>query len=603
MHAAPVVLVALCCLVAAASVATAAPAATSPGPGNATPAGATATDLEGDPLDARSCPARAATPNREAAVDEPRLVELYPNPTTHGNAGEYLVLAVPSGTALGNLTVTDGYATASLPNETAAGRVAASPDPEIAAAVTDHPVVELDGNLRLAADGDALEIRAGNRTVDAASYDRAPEAEVWYRDDSPGKNARGEWWPREASCRPATAYDPGEATAFVLPDSPEVPLETLRDADDRLLLAGYTFTSEAVTAELAAAADRGVDVRVLVEAGPAGGTPAASDPLLAGLEARGVDVRALGGEGSRYRYHHPKYAVVDDAVVVTSENWKPAGVGGASSRGWGVRVEDGALADDLAAVFAADAGGPDVEPWSVHRERATFVDEGSRSGEYPTEHGPATVSVDAVELVVAPDNAEARLLDLVAGAEESLLIEQPSVAPDASLLAAAVAAAERGVEVRILLDSSWYVADENEALAASLEAAAADEDLPLDVALVEPGDRFEKIHAKGVVIDDEVAVVGSANWNDGAVETNREVLLVLRGAEAASFYAAVFEADWNGRTWTLPVELALVVLAALALAALVGREKAGVAVSRRAGSRSRGPRRCRRRPSSRRGRR
>ncbi|TYL40461.1 phospholipase [Natronococcus pandeyae] len=515
----------------------------------------------------------------ETTASEPRIVELYPNPTTHENVGEYLTLETPPETSLENWTLTDGHTTAHLPNETVSGRIAATTAPKETRELTDEPVVELEGTLRLAVDGDELELRNGSKTMDTVSYDRAPTAERWYRtEDAADRNAtvdetrRGVWWPRDATCLPVSTTDVDDATAFVLPDSPDVARETIRDADERLLLAGYTFTDDEIAADLVAAVDRGVEVAVLLESGPVGGTPRATESVLETLEDGGVDVRVVGGEGARYRFHHPKYAVADDAVVVTTENWKPSGVGGESSRGWGVRVEDDELADELAAVFRADFEGWDTESGETFREDASFVDDDpTPPRDFPTSHDPETVPVDSVELLLAPENAEPRLLELLEDADDEILIKQASIAPDVSLLEASVDAARRGVDVRILLDSTWYVEDENEALAADLERTAAAEDLPLEVRVVDGTDEFEKIHAKGVVIDRETAVVGSANWNDNSLQHNREVLVALHGPRAASYYASVFESDWKGEMWSLPIELSVTVVVVLVCAALVGR--------------------------------
>ncbi|MFC6717525.1 phosphatidylserine/phosphatidylglycerophosphate/cardiolipin synthase family protein [Natrialbaceae archaeon GCM10025810] len=535
----------------------------------------------------------------------PRIVELYPNPPTEENVGEYLVLEVPRDVRLDNVTITDGHTEATLPNRSSIGgngtppdRFAATLDPEDTETLTDDPVVELEGHLRLAADGDDLEVRVDGEPVDAVSYERAPEGELWTRDDSStagqdgGSTAAesidattGEWWPQNATRLPVTTADVDEGTAFVLPDAPAVPLEVIEEAEDRLLVAGYTFTSEAVADELLAAAERGVDVDVLLEADPVGGTPANAEPVLESLVAGGVDVRAIGGDGSRYDYHHPKYAVSDDSVLVTSENWKNAGIGGKSSRGWGFVLEDRTVADELATVFEADFDGWDTESSTSFLDDAAFTEASDASEEFPVEHDPERVDLESVELLLAPDNADERLRELVASAEEELLVQQPRIAADVSLLEEAIEAARRGVEVRILLDSSWYVEDENEALKADLERAAADEDLPLEIRLVDPGGRFEKIHTKGVVVDRETAVVGSANWNENALRENREVLLALHGEAVATYYAEVFESDWGGAsrpTWSVPLGLLAVAVVSLALTAFAGRRYVTVAGGDRA---------------------
>ncbi|RQG96660.1 phospholipase D-like domain-containing protein [Natrarchaeobius chitinivorans] len=564
--------------------------------GSATALGAPATDRDElttstDPVtDGLECAPQAGSDSDTtwvpvdgtgAPASEPRIVELYPNPTTYGNVGEYLVLETPTETRPANWTITDGHTTATVPNESVAGRVALSTDPDATAELTEYPVLELEGTVRLAVDGDELELRNGTETVDAVAYDSAPTAERWYRleadargDDGSIDPAEGRWHPRDGTCFSVATVAVDEATTFVLPDSPEVPLETIRETDDRLLLGAYTLTSPAVAEALVDAAGRGVDVAVLLESGPVGGTPAETEPILDRLEDGDVGVRAVGGEGARYRFHHAKYAVVDDRVLVTSENWGPSGTGGESSRGWGVRLEDPELADALAKTFRADYEGWDTETGAAFRSNATFVDgDGEdRDVEFATDHGPETVPVDSAELLVTPDNAAGRLEELLGDADDEILVKQASIAPDGSVLEETLAAARRGVDVRILLDATWYHEDENAELVADLERAAADEDLPLEAKLVDDRtDRFEKIHAKGAIVDGEAAVVGSANWNDNAFENNREVLVVLHGESAADYYATVFEADWEGATWRLPIGLSLVTVVALAGAAAVGR--------------------------------
>lgn len=541
-----------------------------------------------------ACPATVATPypstadnassatgpgaaNRSPPFETPAITAVYPNPTTEGNVGEYAVLTVPGETRLENWTVTDGHTTATLPNVTIDDRVAVTMDPERTASMTDLEPIELEGHLRLAADGDELTLLENGTKVDSVAYDRARTATKWHRvwstNDSPsaatgsGGDRRGKdngtWWPREATCFPVGEYDATGATAFVLPDGPEVAVDHLDAADDRILLAGYTFTSMETADALVDALERGVDVEILVEAGPVGGTPEETDDHLSRLEEKGATVSAVGGPGSRYRFHHPKYAVADDAVLVTSENWSPAGLGGASSRGWGVVVEDPALATDLEAVFRADADGWDVTPWSEHRQAGTFVDDDAPSRSYPTSYEPATVEhgagIESVELLVAPDNAEVRLLELIAESEDEILIKQAAISdPEFSLLEAAVDAAERGVDVRILLDATWYHEADNEAVVRELERVSAAEGLSLEARLVAPSEDFEKIHAKGVIVDGETAVVGSVNWNDNSLRNNREVVLALHGEGLASYYRSVFEADWeadDGAPLPIPLEL------------------------------------------------
>jgi len=165
-----------------------------------------------------------------------------------------------------------------------------------------------------------------------------------------------------------------------------------------------------------------------------------------------------------------------------------------------------------------------------------------------------------VTVLTAPDNAEEELVELINGTDDRLLIVQPSIgSADFPLLRATMRAADRGVDVRILLGSQWYNEEENDALAARLrERTEGSENL--DIRLAEGNGRFGKIHAKGIVADD-TAVVGSLNWNDNSLRNNREVALAIEDEAVADYYAEVFDGDWSSDgTRELPVGVLVVAI-------------------------------------------
>lgn len=511
--------------------------------------------------------AGAATPEPTSALAEPQLVEVYPNTAIEGNAGEYVVIEVPEATSLAGWTLADGETTTPLTTANVSGRVAFSREPALTREIVEYSVLSLPERFEMAQSGETIRLRHEDRVVDETTYDRAPESERWLRTDE-----GWEWRPRGATAFEAEDLPAEGATAFVLPDSPDVPLETLRGADERIWLAGYTFSSEPAAAELDAAAERGVDVRVLVDGAPVGGQTAAEAATLDALVENGVPVQVFDGSPSRYRFHHAKYAVVDDRVLVLTENWKPSGTGGRSSRGWGVAIEGEAVAADLAAVFEADAGWEDTVEWERYREGRTFVADDRAEGSYPTRFEPGSASVESVRVVTAPDNANEEVVALLDSAEESIRIEQVTIGDrDHSFLQAAIAAAKRGVEVEILLDDSWYTAEDNRRLVEWLNARAAANDLPLEARLVDPRGNFEKIHAKGIVVDERRTLIGSINWTNNSVQDNREVAVIVESKAVGEYYAEVFDADWGGGGQSIPVGVALGVVAAGGGAALVGR--------------------------------
>lgn len=472
--------------------------------------------------------------------DRAAIVSLYPNPVRDGDAGEYVVLQLP---VPGNWTFSDGESTVSVRNRS--GRVVVSSDPELVRDGFPNATVAV-GALSLSNSGEELTLRRDDTVVDRVRYEDAPEGHRY----SP---AGATWRVRGFSPRDAVTTGPANATAFLLPDAPAIPLETLEGAEERLLLAGYTFSSERVTAALVAAADRGVRVRVLVEAQPVSDISRRQARLLDRLVDAGVDVRVIGVGTNRYAYHHPKYAVVDDRALVLTENWKPAGTGGHSSRGWGVRIASNRTAGELAAVFAHDADGPDTALWADFRRGRTFERIPPANGSYPSEQAPEQLRLRNVTVLTAPGNAESTLVGYIDDADQRVDVVQPTLGREGNaLVEATLRAARRGVEIRILLSGAWYVAEENAELVTWLENWADRTDAPLSVKLAEPGGRYEKIHAKGVLVDDEIAVVGSLNWNRHSAQENREVALALHGREPVAFYRRAFEADWagtGGRTW------------------------------------------------------
>jgi cardiolipin synthase len=251
---------------------------------------------------APSFPAPATTDPPNGTTPEAAIVAVYPNPVPDGDRGEYVVVQTPPSAGW---RLTDGETTVRLPG--GADRVVVTATP---AAVNASARVVVAPDLRLANAGDHLRLVHGDAVVDAVRYERAPESEVLRPDD-------GGWRPRGATdLAPATA-GPAPVEAFVLPDAPAVPVETIGDASERVLLAGYTLSSWRVARALVAATERGATVRVLLEGGPVGGITRRAARVLDWLVDRGVPVAVVDGPRARYVYHHPWSRELNTAVCRT----------------------------------------------------------------------------------------------------------------------------------------------------------------------------------------------------------------------------------------------------------------------------------------------
>ncbi|WP_435335711.1 phospholipase D-like domain-containing protein [Haloarchaeobius sp. TZWWS8] len=484
-----------------------------------------------------------SAPHPEEETPAASLVAILPNPTAPGDRGEYVVVRFDGRTNLAGWSLADDEGSAALPDRTVSGTVAFTAHPGAVPAGVADQTVAVTGFPALANGGETVVLRRNGVRIDAETYRNAPSGARW----------DGTRWiaPGETDFAPARS-GPTTVRAFVTPDS-AVPLDALDRANDRIWLAGYTFASHRAADALLAAHERGVSVRVLVDADPVGGTTARQVAVLDRLADAGIEVRVLGGEEARYDFHHAKYAVADERALVLTENWKPSGSGGHANRGWGVAVRGDTVAA-LEAVFDADWQARDASSWEDHRSSIDPVSGDVATGSYRQTIPPETVPVDDVTVLVAPDNAERSLRTLVAGAETSVSIEQMAVGSvETPLMRAAISAARNGSRVRVLLSRAWYVESENGRVVRRLNALAEREGLDLRAKLVTPGDRFEKLHAKGVVVDGRHVVVGSVNWNRHSLRENREVAVVLTGEAVGTYYDAAFDADWQAEEPDAPV--------------------------------------------------
>ena len=335
-------------------------------------------------------------------------------------------------------------------------------------------------------------------------------------------------------------------------------------------MAVYTLTSPTLIESLRSAALRGVEVRILLEGGPVGGVDEREWAGLGILTAAGGDVRLLAddpanGTLARYRFLHAKYAVVDGRVVVAgSENWGEHGFPPArttGNRGWQLAVEDPGLAAYIEELFAGDFD-PRRRDSRPFRETDPYLfasNETPSTGLYPRPIPSARhTGRFSVTPVIAPEHAirEDALLGVLGSAARSIDIEAFYVSRDwvarpNPYLEAAIAAARRGVEVRLLLDGTWYNVEgddpvDNDDTAAYVNGLARKESLHLQAKIADAGPHgLAKLHNKGVLVDGRIAFVSSLNWNRNAATNNREVGLLVDGPEVVEPFRLAFEADWS----------------------------------------------------------
>jgi phosphatidylserine/phosphatidylglycerophosphate/cardiolipin synthase-like enzyme len=140
-------------------------------------------------------------------------------------------------------------------------------------------------------------------------------------------------------------------------------------------------------------------------------------------------------------------------------------------------------------------------------------------------------------LIVMPDDTGKPLLDAISGAQQSIRIKI-FLFSDPSLLAAVIAAHERGVKVRVMLNPARRGGEpENEATRKALEDAG------VDVADSNPA--LDITHEKSMVVDNATAFIQSLNWETKNLTLTRDYAVVTSHRHEVDEVIACFDADWE----------------------------------------------------------
>lgn len=309
--------------------------------------------------------------------------------------------------------------------------------------------------------------------------------------------------------------------------------EAIGAAREEVLLESYILrddaTGQAFLTALSAAAARGAAVRVLADAV---GSFSTRNTFWKELRRRGIAVRLfhplIPRLWNQLFRDHRKILVVDRSVAFTGgmnigEEYGSTRVAtGSSWRDTHARVE-GPVAWEMAVVFA--------EGW-VH------------AGGEPFTIAPLEVAAAPGARVLVLDSRPLRghfesasVLGAITGAaRRRLWITNAYFAPGHAALRVLGAAARRGVDVRLLLPGATDAPIVRHAGHGSFAA------------LLRRGVRiFEYqptvLHAKCMVADDLVSVVGSSNLDFRSFNFNAECNLVILDAETAAEMTAMFERD------------------------------------------------------------
>lgn len=505
------------------------------------------------------------------ATAGPFISEIYPDTWLKGDDDEYVKInwdIYP-----GQISLTDGEGTLTLtpPATGASGCIIARnaeafrvvwgryPEYELINSAPSVPEPIITGRFQLANKKDELALIQNGRTIQQVSWpgDLTPRQGQVHHAGSDGIWNKRVLMAGGSRFEPAS-YSPVSGVVFVSPDcSRDILKGVIARAEEELLVNVYEFTDIEVAALISDAAQRGVRVSVLLEGGPVGGIPPEEFPVIHELGSGGANVMLMEGSDERhppYRFNHAKYLVADRReVLLTTENFKqhsfpPAGRSG--NRGWGVLLQSPEVADYFSLVFQEDSSGHWIEQATG---RTGDTDLPITQAYTPIFTAQAFTDGEVIP-VLSPDTS-LLIADMIDESQERVWIAQAYIKEYPGdeknpFLAAAVEAARRGVDVRILLDGYYYNIEgdkDNDELVTTLKTLGAHEDIPLQAKILYPEQAgLVKLHAKGVIADDQV-LISSMNWNENSACFNREAGVIIRSKVVASYFASVFLADWAER--------------------------------------------------------
>lgn len=284
---------------------------------------------------------------------------------------------------------------------------------------------------------------------------------------------------------------------YVLPEDGRAPvLDEIDRAVCTIDINAYLISDETMIDALGNAEARGVEIRIIHEEHPFGG----SGGHLERNEALAEDGIEFGTGPADLTFTHAKYLIIDNQVaIITNQNFTFGAF--ESNRELGVITTDPAQVATMTRLFESDWDGTAPPPLSDR-------------------------------LVVSPLNARVEIVGLIESADSTIRL-YAEVIRDDEIVDALSTAVQRGVKVHIVVNPPDDELDET--VYAVLISNGVD--------LRTTGHIY--IHAKAMVIDDTAILIGSHNPTSTSLDRNREVSLIVSDAVAIERATVVFESDWD----------------------------------------------------------
>jgi cardiolipin synthase len=312
-------------------------------------------------------------------------------------------------------------------------------------------------------------------------------------------------------------------------------LAAIREAKHRVAFENYIYEKGDVgtqfTDALEAAAKRGVQVHLILDSI---GSKKMSDDDSSRLKAAGAQIRWLNPlvsfqiEEVNYRTHRKALVVDGDVAFVggmgVADQWAHAAKGFPMWRDTMLEMH-GPVVDDVEAAFNQN--------WIVVAGEVEPIVEAEAS----SPSGPARSIVVWSSPQTGANELKLLYLLAIAGARKSIDIESPYFIADESSMWSLRDARRRGVRIRLLVEG-----DKTDAKAVKYASRADYESMledGIEIAEYQP----TMLHAKALVVDGVLSIVGSANFDNRSLELNDELNVAVFDRGLAARLLQDFDRD------------------------------------------------------------
>jgi len=153
-------------------------------------------------------------------------------------------------------------------------------------------------------------------------------------------------------------------------------------------------------------------------------------------------------------------------------------------------------------------------------------------------------------LLVMPDDTVRPLIAAIRGAKKSIRVKM-FLFSHPEVLATLMEAKKRGVHVRVMLNPARRSGkSENKATQKKLETVG--------VEVIDTNPDFDVTHEKSMVVDEEVAYIGSFNWDLKDLTETRDYAVVTTHAPEVAEVIQCFEADWERKPFKVNQDTKLI---------------------------------------------